>query len=185
MPPLVTSRRKLLAAAALGLGVCLAAPAGRSGLSAQPPGKGPPAGKGMKDEAFAADRDVFHFLLEHWADVRRTVTNRENGVETLTESDKPEVAAKIREHVEAMHARLKEGRPIHRRDPLFDALFRHAGKITMTVEKTRNGVKVRETSEDPYTVKLIRAHAAVVSRFVAKGHAEVRNNHPVPPRDDK
>ena len=53
----------------------------------------------------------------------------------------------------------------------------------MTVEKTAKGVKVAETSTDPYVARLIQAHAEVVSQFLANGHAEVRKNHPIPPRD--
>ena len=57
-------------------------------------------------------------------------------VETITESDKPEVAKKIREHVEAMHQRIKSGKGIRLRDPLFAEIFKHSDKIAMTVEKT-------------------------------------------------
>jgi hypothetical protein len=92
--------------------------------TAQPPGKGPPPGKGMnKDATFMVDRDVFHFLLDHRTDIRRTVKKMDKGVETLTESDKPDVAAKIQEHVVAMHKRIKEGKGIHLRDPLFADIF--------------------------------------------------------------
>jgi hypothetical protein len=110
------------------------------------------------------------------------VTRLPDGVETLTESDDPEVAEKIRVHVRAMDARMKEGRPIHARDPLFAELFRHADAITMTIEPTQDGVRVRETSSDAWVVELIQAHAEVVSRFLANGHAEVRRNHDLPPR---
>jgi hypothetical protein len=41
-------------------------------------------------------------------------------------------------------------------------------------------VKVVETSDDPYTVKLIQAHAQVVSLFVEKGFPEAAKNHEVP-----
>lgn len=166
--------RRIVAAVAL----ALFTPADWSGLSAQPPGRG------MRDEALSADRDVFHFLLDHRADVRRTVKDLENGVETVTESDKPEVAAKIREHAAAMHKRVKDGTGIHLRDPLFAAIFKHHTKIAMTVERTEKGVKVTETSDDPYVTGLIRAHAAVVTKFVENGHAEARKNHPVPAKPD-
>ena len=35
------------------------------------------------DPAFAADRDLFHDLLEHRADIRRDVKKTDQGVETL------------------------------------------------------------------------------------------------------
>jgi hypothetical protein len=147
---------------------------------------GPPFGRGRGgrgqggDAQFVADRDVFHFLLANHDQIRRQVTPRADGVETLTESDKPEIAAKIQEHVAAMHRRVVEVRPIHMRDPLFAEVFRHAGQIEMKFEKTKKGMKVVETSKDPYVAKLIQAHAQVVDGFVKNGFAEAQKNHEVP-----
>lgn len=157
------------------------------------PGRGGPAPGGMgpggpgrmghgRDAAWERDHDVFFRLLDQRGKIRRTVRQLPDGVETLTESDDAEVAAAIREHVAAMHARLKEGRPIHLRDPLFRAVFGEAGRIDMAVEKTDKGVRVRETSKDPYAVRLIQAHAAVVDLFVGRGRAEMRRDHAVPER---
>jgi hypothetical protein len=158
---------------------------GLGGRAAQPLGKGPPPGKGMNKGAnFAADRDVFHFLLENRKDVRRTVIETKTGVETVTESDKSEVAKKIREHATAMHERVKSGKGIHLRDPLFSEIFKSYDKVVMKVEKTEKGVKVTETSDDPYVAKLIQAHAAVVTKFIENGHDEVHKNHPLPEKQD-
>ena len=132
------------------------------------------------DAAFAQDRDTFHYLLGHREAIQRKVTKIPEGVETVTESDDPEVAATIQRHVESMHKRLQEGRPIHLRDPLFAAVFANAQKIKMKVEPTEKGVRVVETSDDPYVAKLIQAHAEVVNLFVAHGFAEVPRNHSVP-----
>ncbi|MFO0849591.1 MAG: hypothetical protein U0871_13695 [Gemmataceae bacterium] len=173
------SRRLLLLAATFGAGVWLTA-LGPAPLAAQPPGKGKAA-----DPAFAADRDGFHALLDHRADIRRTVKNIPTGVETVTESANPEVAAQIREHVAAMHRRVKDGKGIHLRDPLFAAIFGRYDKITMKVEPTKAGVKVTETSDDPFTARLVQAHAAVVTKFIENGHAEVRKNHPLPESPDR
>jgi hypothetical protein len=125
---------------------------------------------------------VFHYLLDHRKEITRKVTKVPTGVETLTESENREVAERLAVHVEAMHKRLLNGRPIHMRDPLFREIFRHADKISLTVERTSKGVKVSETSKDPYVAKLIQAHAEVLNEFLAKGHEEVRKNHPVPSR---
>jgi hypothetical protein len=135
------------------------------------------------DDRFVQDRDVFHYLLEHHKQIRRTVTNRPDGVETLTESDDPDVAAKIQEHVDAMHVRVKNRRPIHMRDPLFAAVFRNADKIEMEWETTDKGVRVTETSDDPNVARLIQAHAQVVNLFVKNGFGEPRKNHAVPQLD--
>ncbi len=146
-------------------------------------GQGRMHGRGMgrgPGAEMRKDQDVFHYLLERHAEIRRTVKRLENGVETLTESDNPEVAAKIQEHVAAMHQRIKDGRGLRFWDELFVAIFQKHASIKMTIENTKNGVKVHETSEDPVVVALIQAHAEVVSRFVAHGFDEAHENHPVP-----
>jgi hypothetical protein len=77
-------------------------------------------------------------------------------------------------------ASVKEARPIHQRDPLFREIFRHTDQIEAQYERTPKGVRVVETSRDPYVVKLIQAHAQVVSAFIANGRSELMKNHPVP-----
>jgi hypothetical protein len=137
----------------------------------------------MMDEDHQDDMAMFHFLLDNRSKIERTVTDLPDGVETLTESDDPEVASAIREHVAAMYRRLAEGRPIHRRDPLFAEIFEHADAIEMTMEKTEHGLRVRETSSDPYVAKLIQSHAQVLNAFVENGYPEMRKNHQLPERD--
>jgi intracellular sulfur oxidation DsrE/DsrF family protein len=150
---------------------------GMTGLS-QRSSAYPPPGKGPNSD-MKADMTVFHYLLEHHKAIRRTVKKLDNGVETVTESDNPEVAGKIQEHVASMHKRVKEGRGLRFWDDLFVAIFKNYKKIEMKVENTKNGVRVRETSDDPLTVGLIQAHAEVVSKFVASGFEEAHKNHPV------
>lgn len=146
-------------------------------LFAQPgPGK-----KGFgKDAAHRADMEIFHFLLDQRAAISRKITRLPNGVETLTESNDATVAGKLQAHVASMYRRVEERRPIHARDPLFAEIFRNTHKITMKLEKTARGVKVVETSDDPYVARLIQAHAEVVSLFLKNGRAEMMKNHPVP-----
>jgi hypothetical protein len=146
------------------------------------PGRGRGMGQGLgrgAGPALRADQEVFHFLLQHHAEIRRSVKKLENGVETVTESDNPEIAAKIQDHVAAMHERIKAGRGLRLWDELFAAVFQKSAKITMSVEETETGVKVTETSEDPIATALIQAHADVVSQFVARGFDEAHRNHPV------
>jgi len=139
-------------------------------------------GMGMHggDASMNEDRAVFHYLLDHRNVIQRQVTKLPDGVSTLTESDDPAVAQKIRDHVQAMHGRLTEKRPIHMRDPLFAAVFENADKVTMKIEPTPKGVRVTETSTDPHVAALIHAHADVLSAFLAHGYEEVQKNHPVP-----
>ncbi len=153
-----------------------------SALGQQPQQGGGHRGGMKMDADHQKDMELFHFLLAHGDEIRRTVEELPDGVETLTESDDPEVADQIRAHVRSMYARLEEGRPIHRRDPLFAEIFRHADDIDMTMEPTDKGIRVREASTDPYVVKLIQSHAKVVSAFITNGMAEMRKNHAVPAR---
>ena len=137
----------------------------------------------MGDAAHAADMQVFQQLFDHRTEITRQVVAREDGVETLTESTNPEVARLLQTHVDAMLARVKDGRRIHQRDPLFAELFRYADRIEARHEPTARGVRVVETSKDPYVARLLQAHADVVSAFVANGRAEMMKQHPLPPRE--
>ena len=147
----------------------------RTTLVAQPVqrGGGPPAD-------VRADQDVFHYLLENHKKIRRSVKLTDSGVDTLTESDSPEVAAKIKEHVASMHKRVVDGRGLRFWDQLFATIFKHHAKIEMSYEETEKGVKVSESSSDPMVAGLIKAHAEVVSLFVKNGFDEAEKNHAVP-----
>lgn len=128
------------------------------------------------------DMATIHQLLADHTKVNRTVKNLKNGVETLTESSDPKVVAIIQAHTFAMQKRIKEGRPIRMWDPLFRELFENHDKISMVVTKTAKGVKVTETSKDPYTVVLIQWHAEGVNGFVKEGMAGMHKEHPAPPK---
>lgn len=166
----------------VGLGLMVAGAAGSAW------GQGPPAQRGAgggrpgrgPDAALRADQQVFHDLLNNHQQIQRTVELTEHGVETSTTSEQPEVAAKIQQHVEAMQRRVESGRGFRYWDPLFAAIFQRHAAIQMKVEKTPQGVKVVETSDDPVAVRLIQAHAQVVSLFVKHGFAEAHRSHNVP-----
>jgi hypothetical protein len=165
--------------------------AGAGAISvAQPQGprSEPPAchgmgmGRGMGHDGKAggsagADMQGIHFLFAHRDSITRTVKEVPGGVQTVTESDDAEVAPQLHAHVQAMYARLKDGAPIHARDPLFAELFRNADRIDARIEKTPKGVRVTETSSAPEVVKLIRRHAEVVSAFLKNGMPEMMKNH--------
>lgn len=170
-------RRRWLVGLAAAVALISAAPA----VSAAQRGQGR-GGMMMHDPAHGADMAGIHALFERRAEITRTVTVRPDGVETITESANPEVARLIQAHVASMLARVKEARPIHQRDPLYREIFAHAGKIEARTDVTANGVRVVETSTDPYVAKLIQAHAEVVGAFLVNGHAEAMKNHEVPAR---
>lgn len=130
--------------------------------------------------------DVIHALLADHEAITRRVEDIPGGVETWTESDDPEVAARIREHVRQMKARLESGQPMRRWDPLFAALFENAAAISMEIEDTERGVRVVETSDDPEVVVLIRQHAhRAVSEFVEGGMERAHEPTPLPGEDER
>ena len=140
-------------------------------------------GMGTSDPGMGADQTLIQTLLNGRSHIRRQIKMLPNGVETLTETDNPQLRTVLVKHVRSMKQRVEQVRPIHLRDPLFAALFQNARKVSMMkITETPRGVHVIETSNDPDTAKLIQAHAQVVSLFVRNGHLEVRKNHPVPPR---
>jgi len=143
--------------------------------------QGEGGGHGQKhgQEGIEADRELFHFLLDNRDEITREVRTLDNGIESVTEANDPALAAKLRAHVESMHQRLLSGRGIHRRDPLFAAIFDHAKEIELKIEPTEKGLRVTETSANPEVVKLIRQHAETVSLFLKNGREEVRRDHPV------
>ena len=146
-------------------------------------GQGGRGGGGMMHEgAHAAEMQVFHQLFDYRTEIARQVVMRPDGVETVTESTNPEVTRLLQTHVTSMLARVKDGRAIHRRDPLFAELFRYADRIDSRHDLTPGGVRVIETSHDAYVVKLLQAHADVVSAFIANGRSEMMKIHPLPQR---
>ena len=145
---------------------------GRRGM-----GMGPGPGHGGDGAGHGADMMGIHFLFAHRDEIRRTVVQIPDGVRTTTEADDPAVTAQLQEHVRAMYARLKDGRPINTRDPLFAALFKNADKIDVKIEPTAHGLTVTETSKDANVTRLIRRHAEVVSLFIANGMHEMMQSH--------
>lgn len=144
---------------------------GRGGGAAGGPGQ-----RGPLDQ----DHQAIQLLLQNRRHIRRKVVNLPNGVQTLTETDNAQLRPVLVGHVKSMYERLENGRPIHQRDPLFRVLFQHANEITMKARPTATGIEVIETSDNPQVVKMIQAHAEVVSLFLKNGHAEVKKNHAVP-----
>jgi len=145
----------------------------------RPPGRGGMCGGNRMGPGRGHGGDMMgiHALFARRDQIRRTVAQIPGGVRATTESDHPAVVAQLREHVQSMYARLKEGRPINARDPLFAAIFENADKIHVEMENTLKGITVTETSADPKVVALVRRHAEVVSLFIANGMHEMMRSH--------
>lgn len=141
-----------------------------------------PAIKLIADRRDLEDMDRYELLLDNHSRIRRTVSRRPDGVETVTESDSEEIAALIREHASAMQGRLAEPRAIGTHVPLVLEIFRHADRISMKLTDTEKGARALVTSDDPYVVTLIQAHADRVSGVVEFGRNA--GSVPVPARPE-
>ena len=117
----------------------------------------------------AYDRDVWQTLLYHHGKIRRTVTALPDGLAAVTESDDPAVATLIKDHALAMQVRMTEGLAIRTWDPVFKELFERHGKVKLAVMLTEKGVSITETTADPETLKLLRAHSAGITDMVREG----------------
>lgn len=171
--------RTRIAALSAGLAIALV---GTATAVLAHPGRGSQGRGGMCDGmgrggGHGGDMMGIHALFAARDQIRRTVTPISGGVKTTTESDDPAVVTQLRDHVQSMYARLKDGRPINARDPLFAALFENADKIRVQIENTPKGITVTETSDDPKVVALVRRHAEVVSLFIANGMQEMMRGH--------
>ena len=181
----VDRRTVLRQATALGL---LAGPAGgllaACGDDSQPGMNGMPdwmMGDGMMDAAMMADMRVIHDLLTRHDEIRRDVEDIDGGIRSRTTSDDPQLADLIRNHVQAMRARIEDNRPIRHGDPLFREIFEHHAAISIDTADLPDGVQVTETSTEPQVQLLIRQHAhKAVSEFVAAGMQRAMRPTPLP-----
>lgn len=146
----------------------------------QPPPTDEKNKQGMMGQGRMQDMQTIHALFADHEKISRTIKKIDKGIETVTESDDPKVQVMIREHVAAMYKRLTDKQPIRMWDPLFVEIFKHADKIKVEMSNTAKGIKVIETSDDPWVVKLVQAHAEGVSEFVKEGMPAMHKEHPLP-----
>jgi hypothetical protein len=151
---------------------------GMRGMGPGMPGMGPgmmgmgPGMMGMMGgNATRQERSDIHELFASHDRIKRTVTNLPDGIRTVTESDDPEVAETIRQHVADMGKRIDQGRdpglPIE--SPALRSLFRDKDKIKSAYEVTAKGVIVVQTSTDARVVKALQDHAAEVTDLARRG----------------
>lgn len=134
-------------------------------------GMGPMAHMQQSDEAFGADMQLAHGMLQGHDTIKRTVTHLPDGIRTVTESDDPEVAGFIIAHVASMEKRLSEGKIFNLFSPTLPVLFDNKDKIKTAVETTDKGAIVTQTSADAKVAAALQAHAAEVSELARDGMA--------------
>ena len=110
-------------------------------------------------------------IFKNHKEIKRTVTNLENGIKTKTYSDNEEIRSAIVNHVTLMVTRIQENRnpKVMIQSPTLDKLFNNFDKIETSIELTETGIAVIQTSEDLKVVKLLQSHASEINDMVEKG----------------
>ena len=110
-------------------------------------------------------------IFKNHKEIKRTVTNLENGIKTETYSDNEEIRSAIVNHVTLMVTRIQENRnpKVLIQSPTLDKLFNNFDKIETSIELTETGIAVIQTSEDLKVVKLLQSHASEINDMVEKG----------------
>jgi len=110
-------------------------------------------------------------IFKNHKEIKRTVTNLDNGIKTETHSDSEEIRAAIINHVTLMVTRIQENRnpKVLIQSPTLDKLFNNYDKIETSIELTDTGIAVIQTSEDPKVVNLLQTHASEINDMVEKG----------------
>ena len=110
-------------------------------------------------------------IFQNHKEIKRTVTNLDNGIKTETYSDNEEIRAAIINHVTLMVTRIQEGRnpKVLIQSPTLDELFNNYDKIETSIELTETGIAVIQTSKDPKVVNLLQTHASEINDMVEKG----------------
>jgi hypothetical protein len=123
------------------------------------------------DSRTMAEMGTIHELIVNHDRINRTVTNLSNGIRTVTESDDPQVAKWIQEHVASMVQRVSAksdpGLPVE--SPALRSILRNGDKVQTTIETTEKGAVVIQASTDPETVAALQQHASEVSDLVQGG----------------
>ncbi len=125
------------------------------------------------DSSTMAEMGAIHELMVNHDRINRTVTNLADGIRTVTESDDPQTAKLIQEHVSGMDQRVRAGNDpgLPMESPALHSIFRNADKVHTSIQITANGVIVVQTSTDPETVAVLQKHASEVSDLVKGGMA--------------
>jgi hypothetical protein len=130
-------------------------------------GRGPDGA--MMGSATAADMSAYQDLFDRHSELRRIVEIVPGGVRTITETDSPDLVARLRAHVGSMYTHLDQGSEVTCMSGSLPTLFASAGRYQRQFTLTARGVSVTETSNDPHVTAAIRAHAREITGFVNDG----------------
>jgi hypothetical protein len=119
--------------------------------------------------ATPADMSLYMDMFNRHTEITRKVEEIPGGVRTTTQSDAPDLAARLHEHVSSMYSHLGQGSEVMCMSHSLPTLFRNAGSYRRQLTLTPTGVIAEETSDDPALTDAIRAHAREVTGFVRDG----------------
>jgi hypothetical protein len=155
----------LVAGSVLGLGYVVRSFVQSPGTNVR---RGERPGGGMMNVAPQDMRSYIAMFNRH-TEINRTVDEIPGGVRTTTESNSPDLAARLQAHVVNMYARLDEGVEVMCMSQSLPTLFGNAGGYRRRLTFTPTGVIAEETADDPTITRAIRDHAREVTGFVDDG----------------
>ena len=129
----------------------------------------PLSGPMQGDSAFGADMNVVHKLLFSHNKIKRTVTKLPNGIRAVTESDDPQVAQYIKDHVARMQQRMNAGKVFNVASHTLPTIFANADKIKTQIEQTPKAVILTQTSSDPAVAHFTRVRLQGDDHVLAEG----------------
>lgn len=132
------------------------------------------SGHGLPPET----RDNIHALFDNHASIARTVKLTGEGYIARTESDDPNVARTLKQHIAQMQERLDSGLSVRRWDPAFADYVRHYADIEHRLTPIEKGVQMEVRGRTTAAIRAAQNHARVISAFVAQGWAEHGKRHP-------
>jgi len=133
----------------------------------------PPRAMAGRGPAQMAEMGAIHELMVNHERINRTVTNLTDGIRAVTESDDPQIAKIIKDHVLSMDQHVSAGNDpgLPMESTALHSIFQNADKVHTSIQTTAKGVIVVQTSNDPQTVAALQKHASEVSDLVKGGMA--------------
>ena len=126
-------------------------------------------GSGMMGNVGPADMSLYMDMFNRHNEITRVVEEIPGGVRTTTQSDSPELAAQLKDHVSSMYSRLDQNAEVTCMSQTLPTLFRNSSGYRRRLTVTPTGVIAEETADDPALTRTIRAHAREVTGFVDEG----------------
>ena len=126
------------------------------------------------DTTQTEERELALLFANHQL-LSREVTHLADGIETLTESDSPELAAILISHVVGMISRADTGRDpgVLIQSQTLDELFQNRSNIQTHIETTEKGIRVVQTASHPASILALHTHADEVTDRVERGMMSV------------